>query len=88
MKIRVFFAHFILSQPYTYKYKMLTKRQKIAILLSFGFLCAISELHKKREFSRRWWIHPINQKRAKYGCFTILFKDLEKDEIKFKEFFR
>ena len=70
---------------------MLSKRKKIALLLALRrkrkIAAAIKYLTQPTE-PRRWWVHPIFRERKEHGCFNILFKELEKDETKFKEYYR
>ena len=71
--------------------KMLTKRKKIAILLSLRrrrYITAMINHLTRPKIRRRWWVHPILKNRKQSGCFTLLFDDLLKDENKFKEYFR
>ncbi|KAB0803165.1 hypothetical protein PPYR_00135 [Photinus pyralis] len=44
------------------------------------------ENEKKRK--RKMWVHPINMKRSTLGEFHHLFQDLQRDEIKFFQYFR
>ncbi len=37
---------------------------------------------------RRFWVHQILQARGIYGAYHHLVPDLEKDPVKFKEYFR
>lgn len=37
---------------------------------------------------KRKWIHEVNMERKKFGEFHYLLKQLLKDELKFKEYFR
>lgn len=37
---------------------------------------------------KRKWVHEVNMERKKFGEFHHLLKQLRKDELKFKEYFR
>ena len=56
--------------------------------MSFSCIRATLLLNERKQFSRRWWIHPINKERGRLGCYSTMFTDLENDEEKFKQFFR
>ena len=68
---------------------MLTRRKKIALLLCLRrkrkLAQQIESVNKSKK--KRWWIHPLFQERAISGCYNVMFKELEKDETKFIEFF-
>lgn len=37
---------------------------------------------------KRKWVHEVNMERKKFGEFHHLLKQIRKDELKFKEYFR
>lgn len=45
-------------------------------------------LKKKREKSRKMWVHPLLSTRLSEGAFTITFQGLRKDSGKFFNYFR
>ena len=70
---------------------MLTEREKLLFLMCMRrkkHIEAIIKYMKTRKQEKRFYIHPLNAARKKLGCFAILFTELEKYEIKFKEYFR
>ncbi|GBO29403.1 hypothetical protein AVEN_86459-1 [Araneus ventricosus] len=53
---------------------------------------AIWSLYRRRKNrkrrNRRYWVHPINQRRDEAGIFALLFEELRADENKFFNYFR
>lgn len=43
---------------------------------------------KRRQIKRKYWIHPIINKREQLGTFYTLYNELRHDENKFFNFFR
>ena len=56
------------------------KRRKL-FCAAILYICS-----KKKE--KRWAVHPINKARKQNGIFYTLFPTLERDEEKFKAYFR
>ena len=46
------------------------------------------ERKRLKKGKRRFWVHPIQEKRPIYGAFHHLVDNLEADNGKFKDFFR
>lgn len=44
--------------------------------------------YKKRVNQRKFWIHPLIEKRALLGAFATLFNELKEDGRKFFNYFR
>lgn len=45
-------------------------------------------LNSNNNKQKRKWVHEVNLERKKFGEFHHLLKQLRKDEVKFKEYFR
>ena len=42
----------------------------------------------KTKSNRKYWVHPVNQKRKEQGHFNNLVKELEHDEERYRNYFR
>lgn len=51
-------------------------------------ICQYLVLSRKKLQTRRFWVHPINVKRANFGEFHTLWPDLLADEDRFKCYLR
>jgi len=56
------------------------------LVFIFAMQAAVLQLYttwkaqkSKRWKNRRWWVRPINKRRAEYGDFLTLFSELKKD---------
>jgi hypothetical protein len=50
-------------------------------------------IHRRRrrrlqQISRRWWVHPINQQRKRFGAFHVLYPLLNEAPENFFNYFR
>ena len=46
------------------------------------------QLTSSKAKKRRFWVHPINQKRDDFGIFAQLFQELRSDHVRFQKYFR
>jgi hypothetical protein len=61
---------------------MLSRRKKKAL----AAYLLLKRIHKRRR--RMWWVHPINQRREKYGEFHKLCKELKSFPQRYIQHFR
>ncbi|KAK9700388.1 hypothetical protein QE152_g31287 [Popillia japonica] len=43
---------------------------------------------QRRQCSRTYWVHPINESRDEAGVFATLYQELRRDDNKFFRYFR
>lgn len=69
--------------------RTVTVRKGISIQLFANVLYLALKLRKNKRYrNRRWWVHPIFQKRSTQGHFLTLFQDLKTDSEKFFRYTR
>jgi ribosomal protein L20 len=61
----------------------MNRQQKIAVVALL-----IRKRRGKKSSARRWWIHPIFQKREQYGAYAHLMPDLKKHPRQFYNYLR
>ena len=58
------------------------------IFLAYLGVVAVWEGKGARGKARRWWIHPIFQRREQHGVYYRLVKELELDSQRWREYLR
>ncbi len=56
------------------------------IILAAAYVYIREKKLKKR--SRRWWVHPINERRDELGEFSKLIHELRLHDDRFRKYFR
>ena len=85
----LFFSRSASMEPISSKLGLLHDYKLGQDELLITILSVYREIRKKKKTrKRRWWVHPILQRRCEQGCYHRLVQELQLDGEMFKRYFR